>query len=243
VADWIAQRGIDVTTAVPATPAVEGLIRESQLHAADLIVMGTHGQSGLGRWIYGSVAEGVVRCAGCPVILVRPTGPLASLGPKPDRAGVLVPLDGSRFAEAALPHALELARLFRGTVTVVRAVVSPVLTARGASMYDYFAPESVEEVHLADVTEAEAYLATVADELRREGAQVRTVVGENWPVDVITREALAAGSRLVVMATHAKLGLFNWIMGRTTVEVLHRSLVPVMLVRPAGDGLAAPDAA
>ena len=104
-------------------------------------------------------------------------------------------------------------------------------------------PASIEEVHETDVRAAEAYLATVADELRRQGAQVRTVVGENWPVDVIAREALAAGVRLVVMATHAKLGLLNWIMGRTTVEVLHRSLVPVMLVRPAGDGPAAPDVA
>lgn len=237
VADWIARQGIGVTTAVPTKPEVEGLIGEAQRTPADLIVMGTHGRSGMGRWIYGSVAEGVVKCADCPVILVRPTGPLASLDPEP--AGLIVPLDGSRFAEAALPHALELALLFKATITLAQAVVSPALTAPGVYMYDFAAPDPIQEGHAQDVREAERYLTTVADELRRDGVEVRTVVGESWPLDVIVREALSGDARLVVMATHAKLGVFNWIMGRTTMEVLHRSLLPVMLIRPDREAAAA----
>jgi nucleotide-binding universal stress UspA family protein len=233
VADWVGQQGVDAATSVPGKPPVESLALEVRLHGIDLIVMCTHGHSGLGRWIYGSVAEGMVGCGVAPVLLVRPTGPLAFMGPEPEHAGLLVPLDGSPFAEAALPHAVRLAQTFGGVITLVRAVVSIELQTRGSDLSG-FVTKGIEASHDEELSQAKDYLAAVADRLASEGVQVRTVVGENWPVDVIVREGLRAHTRLVVMATHGKVGMLNWMMGRTTMEVIHRSLLPVLLIRPEG---------
>ena len=89
-----------------------------------LIVMTTHGRSGLGRWVFGSVAARVVHDAGVPVLLRR-----AGVAPATIR-NILVPLDGSAQAEAALPAALDLAALFNARLHLVRVVEPPEVYAQ-----------------------------------------------------------------------------------------------------------------
>jgi nucleotide-binding universal stress UspA family protein len=60
-----------IHTAVEMGPAAETIIEYAQRHPVDLIVMATHGRSGLQRWVYGSVADKVLRGAAQPVLLVR----------------------------------------------------------------------------------------------------------------------------------------------------------------------------
>lgn len=65
------------------TKVIEGMVAESVLeyavhHGIQLIVMGTHGRSGIGRWVFGSVAEKVLRASECPVFLIRATQEAAS---------------------------------------------------------------------------------------------------------------------------------------------------------------------
>ena len=96
--------------AVPYAAAAEGILTEIDVQSADLVVMCTHGRSGLGRWIFGSVAEEVLAHSPVPVLLVRPTGTPVTLSAEPGKFRLLVPLDGSAFAEAALPHAAKLAQ-------------------------------------------------------------------------------------------------------------------------------------
>ena len=52
--------------------ADEQIVHSAQEHAADLIVMGTHGWSGVVRWMLGSVAHGVIQTAPCPVLTIAP---------------------------------------------------------------------------------------------------------------------------------------------------------------------------
>ena len=71
------RRSLRVQPAVAVgTPVVE-ILRAAQLKGADMIVMATHGRTGLARLVTGSVAEQVVRRAPCPVVTVRPTEALA----------------------------------------------------------------------------------------------------------------------------------------------------------------------
>ncbi|HWP35898.1 MAG TPA: universal stress protein [Thermodesulfobacteriota bacterium] len=82
----VAARGL-VRTGDPARETV----RAADEEGADLIVMGTHGRSGLGRLLLGSVADRVIRQASCPVVTVRetsaaaPRAPAASAGARPQR--------------------------------------------------------------------------------------------------------------------------------------------------------------
>ncbi|NLY00177.1 MAG: universal stress protein [Rhodopirellula sp.] len=70
--EWSEGRAV-VTAVVEGTPFVE-IIRYAREHAIDLIVMGTHGRSGVAHMLMGSVAEKVVRKSPCPVLTVRPVG-------------------------------------------------------------------------------------------------------------------------------------------------------------------------
>jgi nucleotide-binding universal stress UspA family protein len=127
LADRIAGQSIPAETAVPYGAASEAILTEIALHRADLVVMCTHGLSGLGRWIYGPVAETVLARSPAPILLVRPTGSQATLSSEPAGSRLLVPLDGSDFAEAALPHAAALARAVNGSLHLLQVLVPPSL--------------------------------------------------------------------------------------------------------------------
>jgi nucleotide-binding universal stress UspA family protein len=225
-ADLTAQ-GLNVEVAMPYGDAAESILLEIGLRSADLVVMCTHGRSGLGRWIYGSVAEKVLAQSRVPVLLVRPTGEAATLERELAQASLLVPLDGSAFAETALPHATALARTLGSTILLLRAVEPPI------ALYTY--PEvalvqvSTEEQH----REAELYLEEAAQRLRSTGLSVTTVVREGWPADVIAYRGTELGPSLIVMATHGRTGVARLLLGSVALEVVRRSPLPVMLIRPA----------
>jgi nucleotide-binding universal stress UspA family protein len=65
------RRGFKVERVVPEGPVAEQIVEHAQKVGADLIALTTHGRSGLGRLVLGSVADAVVRHAPCPVLLVR----------------------------------------------------------------------------------------------------------------------------------------------------------------------------
>ena len=64
-------RGLVVETVVSQGDPAKALLHEAQTRDVDLILLGTHGRSGLGRWIYGSVAEAVLGHSSVPVLLAR----------------------------------------------------------------------------------------------------------------------------------------------------------------------------
>jgi nucleotide-binding universal stress UspA family protein len=66
-----------VATTVLEGPVADALLDHAAASHADLIVMSTHGRSGMERWLLGSVAERVMRGAKMPVLLIRPDQPAA----------------------------------------------------------------------------------------------------------------------------------------------------------------------
>jgi nucleotide-binding universal stress UspA family protein len=72
-ANQLSEQGIRVTPVVQTGSAAESIIDYASAESVDLIVMSTHGRSGVQRWVYGSVADKVLRGATCPVLLVRLT--------------------------------------------------------------------------------------------------------------------------------------------------------------------------
>ena len=161
-----------------------------------------------------------------PVLLVRPTGEVAALRSEPGQASILVPLDGSSFAEAALPHAAALAAALGGGILLLYVLEPPM------GSYSYpgvgLVQESLEEEH----RQAESYLQEVAQRLRSDGLSVQTVVREGWPADVIVYRGATLGPRLIVMATHGRTGALRLLLGSVALEVVRRSPLPVLLVRP-----------
>ncbi|MGH2371760.1 MAG: universal stress protein, partial [Chloroflexota bacterium] len=99
-------KGVAVETAVVRGEANEAIVDASRSHHADLVVMSTHGRSGLGRWLYGSVADHVLRHVAVPVLLVSAETDRSWSNGR--RRRLVVPLDGSEVALAALNPASDL---------------------------------------------------------------------------------------------------------------------------------------
>lgn len=226
LASRLTEQGLNIDFAVPYGDAAESILVEIGLRRADLVIMCTHGRSGLGRWIYGSVAEQVLHRSPVPVLLVHPIGDATTLGPEPTHTSFLVPLDGSAFAEGALLHAAALARAFDGTILLLRATEPPMVA------YTYPQVTLVQRSSEELQQEAESYLEQVAVRLRSDGLAVQTVVREGWPADVIAHEGAALGPNLIVMTTHGRTGVARLLLGSVALQVVRRSALPVMLIRP-----------
>jgi nucleotide-binding universal stress UspA family protein len=204
--------------------AVVGTAREL---GAELIVMSTHGRSGLGRWIYGSVADQVLRQSPVPVLLVPPGADPA--WPHDQARRLLVPLDSSPLAEQALGPAVALAGALAAGFVLLSVVVPPPLG------YGYFADRDGPFDYKPDqeLATAREYLEESASRLRHENRpiEVRTAV-DTAPGRAIADAARELGVHAIALATHGSGRLTRLVMGSVATEVVRLAAVPVLLVRP-----------
>lgn len=223
MAEPLRARGRSVEVAVPYGEPGEAIVEASTWRLADAIVMATHGRSGLGRWVYGSVADHVLRRATVPVFLVR--AGLASPARAELPRTVVVPLDGSEVAEAALPWAVALARLFGAGLALLRVVELPTFS-------EGLAPRTTE-LEAAEV-EAQRYLEGVGQALRRDGLELICAVRLGAPAVTIAAYARELGSSLVAMATHGRSAMARLVYGSVAAGVLREATVPLLLVPVRG---------
>jgi nucleotide-binding universal stress UspA family protein len=193
---------------------------------SDLIVMSTHGRSGLARMVFGSVAEEVMRRASCPVLLVPALCSRTWADGHPWR--VVIPLDGSVLAETAVGPGFDLAATLDAEVLFVQ-VVPPRFAEGEASARVFGWPDERERIAQAD-----AYLDLM---VRKLGAgetviRIRTVAGD--PVHEIGRAAQSPITAAVAMATHGQSGWGQMLLGSVAAGVLHHAPVPLLVVRPEG---------
>lgn len=224
-------RSQDLTVDVRAIPAApdQGILWTISDEKADLVVMCTHGRSGLGRVVYGSVAEKVLVQSHVPVLLVRagsPTMPEFT----PGKTTLLVALDGSPIAESVIPYASEMARALNASLTLLRVVVPPPLLAPERMVQ----PELSLEIYKMELDDAESYLASVAKPLRQNGLLVKTMRETGGAAATILRKSEELNPAFVIMATHGRAGLERLVFGSVAMDVLHRGAHPVMMIRPLG---------
>jgi nucleotide-binding universal stress UspA family protein len=230
VAQRMSADGLQAATVVHFGDADEGILEAIVSHQADLVVMSTHGRSGLGRWVYGSVAEAILARSPVPVLLIRANGDIPPSVLDHDRPIIMAPLDGSRFAEAALPYATALARAFKASLMLIHVYEPPQVLDSDIVMR----PDWVAEMLTRDHAAADRYLADVAQRLRGEGIEVQTVMRQGDVAQVILEESWADGTSMIVMATHGRTGLREVLYGNVALDILHRGKLPLLLVRPTG---------
>ena len=217
----VAAEGVAVATSVWYGRATESIVEAADVNHVDLIVMSTHGRTGLGRLFLGSVAESVLRAAHIPVLLLR-TGGRPTMFKR-----VLVPLDGSDLAEEVLPFLTEIAGPLDIEFTLLRVVVPvPPEYVEGTR---YITVENIP----ARMEAARAYLAPIAAGLEAKGVRVTTELRRGDPLPEILEAAKAAKVDLIAMTTHGRTGLGRLLFGSVAEAVLRHSEVPVFLVRGA----------
>ncbi|MBI5349762.1 MAG: universal stress protein [Chloroflexi bacterium] len=186
----------------------------------DVIVMSTHGYSGVTRWVMGSVTERVLGDASCPVYVVR--------APELPRH-VMITLDGSEFAERALEPGLETAAMFGAKVTVMSAI-------RDVSVSVLKEMETLERgmaqrLHDDMVKDVEEYLGKIAKRYHRDDLTLKTATTFEPAATSILDYVETHDVDLLVMATHGRSGLLRWVYGSVTEKVLRGAKRSMLIVR------------
>src|SRR5690349_4797781 len=136
---------------------------------------------------------------------------------------ILVPLDGSATAEAALDHLRPLLHVKDSEVLLVQVV--PVLPAFEGAWAE--APQALTALQES----GEAYVGKIRTRLESQGARVRSVVRVGFPAETILNLAEKEGTTLIAMTTHGRTGLSRWALGSVAEKILRASPVPVLVVR------------
>ncbi|MBK8434172.1 MAG: universal stress protein [Chloroflexi bacterium] len=142
---------------------------------------------------------------------------------------VLVPLDGSGFAELAIPYAVDLAHKSGGKITLIRVISPPQPTSAD------LAPDASKlmwQLRTMADKEAQDYLQALTDSLNKQGHTADwDITGDPSPADSILTMATEKGVDAIVMSTHGRSGLGRFVFGSVAEKVVRHSDVPVLLIR------------
>jgi nucleotide-binding universal stress UspA family protein len=218
-------QGAQVKSSVATGKPEDEVIEKAAADKNTLIVMATHGRSGIQRWLLGSVADKVLHGATNHLLLVR-----ASEQGKTDGEAILktviVPLDGSALAEQALPYIVDLAQKMQLQVVLVRAyALSPAISAED---YGYYSAELLDHLE----SEARDYLQGKVNEIKQRGiTNVTSVVNTGYGGEEIITLARNTPDNLIAMCTHGRSGMKRFVLGSVTERVVRHSGDPVLIVR------------
>lgn len=137
---------------------------------------------------------------------------------------ILVPLDESRLAEYALPHAVTLARAFGARITLLRVVERESSGDLGRAIIDPLRWQMRK-------AEARAYLGELAARFAEAGLQVDTILLEGPAAERIVEFTRDHAVGLIILSTHGQSGLSGWNVSSVVQKVILRAHVPVMIVR------------
>jgi nucleotide-binding universal stress UspA family protein len=222
-----------VRAMVPLGSPENEIGEEAELARADLIVMTTHGRTGLDALLHPSVTWRVLAQTSAPLLVNRFTDqeqaspPVHQLRFMTDpTAPILVPLDGTVQAERVLPLVQQIG-LEYGNPLVLLSVGEPLLLAEGPGAQDLTPGGSVGWWQ----EKAETYLRDKQQELTRAGLRATTITRIGIPAEVIQAMAQEYQAGLIVMASRGRGWLGRLVLGSVTRDVLNQTDIPVLVVR------------
>ena len=229
LADRMALEGIPTETRVDFGRPSETIIRMAQDSECDLIAMSTRGRSTLASGLLGSVAYSIIHESPVPVLVITPERAKLHWDTDYGISKVIVPLDGSEFAESVLPYAASLSRKMDMGVTLVQVLSQDeFIYGGGAYGIREYLPRIREEAR----AEARKYLTGVARQLRQKGLDISVEMVHGSPASTITEMARAADHDMIALTTHGRSGISRLLLGSVAESVIRKSGDPVLIVRP-----------
>ncbi|MEI8235052.1 MAG: universal stress protein [Verrucomicrobiota bacterium] len=213
------------TTAI--ADVADSIVEHAHEFASDLVMMCTHGRSGLRHLLFGSIAQQVV-ASGVPVLLVRPqeSGPV----PMPREGSFLVPLDGTEVREAALPAAAALAQACGRSLSLLM-IVPTLDTLTGAETTSrILLPATTQEMLDIAHEDAGKYMQELLGRLHADGTRVTAHVRRGDATKLITQEAQSEGADLIIMGTSARTGMDAFWSGSVAPRVSRKTHLPILLI-------------
>jgi nucleotide-binding universal stress UspA family protein len=208
--------GLSVVTSVRTGQPSRELLAYADEHDIELIVLGTHGRTGVRRWLMGSVATAVVREARCPVLTVNASAEAVSR----EIDDILIATDGRPGVEAAVEQGLGLAETYGATVHAVY-VVNDVHSHMSMVL------EAFEEV-------GERSTSKISERAAKRGLNAERSIERGIPHREIVSYADDHDVDLVVVGTESRVGLDRLVAGSVSQRVIGTATVPILSVRTLG---------
>lgn len=234
-------QGIPVATSLVSGPAASTILDVAKQQHCDLIILSSHGMTGIQRWLIGSVAQEVVRYSSIPTIVIPSrgsSGDLIRVGPK----RILVGLDGSSLSEAILEPAAQLCTVLsapeQGTLHLAH-VVQPVHVGNKLAAYE-------KEIKKENKEKANVYLQNIEQCIRSydlaSSLQITFATYSEYDIAHALVYAAESGEQstgemrnvcdMIALATHGRTGIPQWFLGNTAERVLGTTTLPLLIVRP-----------
>lgn len=235
LAPRVAAGGAKVLTHVhenPENDVARSIVEHAAELGVDLVALASHGSSGVRGFLFGSIAQQVLRRGAWPVFVVQvreSTSNDAVDQPFICRSAAIA-LNGTAEAEAALPSAATIATALGATVRLIYAVptlgtVDPTRAATATLV-----PGATRAILDLEEGDAGRYLTQVAAALAQQGIAATPAVVRGEPADSIVAEAERAAADLLVLASHGRAGFGGIWSGSVGARVLTRFSRPLLLV-------------
>lgn len=209
-----------VQTAVLRGKPANAIVEYASEHDIDMVTMGTHGRTGVSRYLAGSVTESVVRRSPCPVLTATATDRSQLAG---DYEEVMIPTDGSDAASVAIDHGLAIAEAADARVHAVTIIDVGAM----APTPDYSPPMELLERFEAEGERATEAIATRAKDA---GLDAMTSVSEGLPASDLLAYADENDIDLITMGTTGRTGLNRYLLGSTAERLIRHAKMPVLAV-------------
>lgn len=239
------ESGIRTQTAVLEGLVAEGITEYAQSCGAKLIILSSHGLSGLTQWGISSTTQKIILSAPTSVLIIRAhqcEPPSGELSETPVYQRILAPLDGSQRAENVLPIIKQLAHYHRSQIHLVQVVQTPEMARQ--------MPLAREDIDLSNRVvarnreEARHYLEQVKSRSYLDGISVQThlITGDNAAAElhqVVEQEHID----MVTLSAHGYSGNQQWPYGSMVNNFIMYSKVPLLIVQdlPAKQKSISPD--
>lgn len=177
------------------------IVNQASKSKANIIIMGTHGRTGIKRLMMGSVTAKVIGHAPCNVLVLP-------LDAKVECRNVLIATDGSKYSDAAASVAIGIAKRCGSNLAVISVASSD-----------------------SEISSASANVKKVTDASENESIKTEPIVTRGTPYEVITATAKKKKADLIVMGSHGRKGFERLLMGSVTERVIGHSEAAVLVVR------------
>lgn len=201
---------------VRGDPAV-AIVRSAEDRKADLMAFTSHGQGGVAQWVFGSVAQKILRGCARALLVVR-----ALETPVTKVKRVIAPLADAIASEALIPHAAFLARAYDCPIELLHVTPESGVEADDSKLRNWHAKERKRmESRFDGIEKAEP------------GLKFARTFMEGDPATRILERAEKESGSVIVMGSHGRTGFSRWMYGSVSEKVLQAAKCPVLIVRSA----------
>ena len=224
-AECRAHSTVNVTASLVYGPVIDTLIGYAHRQNVDVIIMRSHGRKGLARAWFGSVADGLIRESGIPVLVVKAPSVATAVESGFAFNRIIVPLDGSLLAEQSIEPAVSLARINGATITLLK-VLTPLKRHIDGQLESAIGPATA-----SDVANAQRYLETCLGQERSVKVTRRVIVADD-AASTILAVADSIEADLIAIATRGRGAIAVATSGSVANRVLRESPVSTMVIHP-----------